>query len=196
MPTQSFSDKHQLRSLMRKMRKEHPAKERQEKSCLICKKLVASLEFQKAKTILLYCPKPDEVDTWAAITAALVQQKTVCLPRTDEQKKEIRTYRISGSEKLEKAVYGIFEPVADESKKIHPEKIDLIIVPGVAFDIHCNRVGHGLGYYDKFLAAARNACKVAVAFDFQVVDEKIVCESHDVTVDQIITEKRHIVIRK
>jgi len=181
---------------MKRMRKEHPAHERALKSCAICKKLVASPEFQGAKTILAYCPKEDEVDAWAAIAAALVQEKTACLPRTDEEKKEITAYRISGSEKLEKAAYGIFEPARDEKKAIAPEKIDLIIVPGVAFDIHGDRVGHGLGYYDKFLAAAKNAKKVAVAFDFQVVNEKIVCESHDVQVDQIITEKRHIVIRK
>lgn len=196
MPSPSFSDKHQLRGLMKKMRKEHPAKERQEKSCLICKKLIASPEFQRAKTILLYCPKADEVDTWAVITEALVQEKTVCLPRTDEKSREISAHRITGSEKLEKAAFGIFEPVADESKAVAPEKIDLIIVPGVAFDVHGDRVGHGLGYYDKFLAAAKNALKVAIAFDFQVVNEKIVCEAHDVTVDQIITEKRHIAVRK
>jgi len=181
---------------MKRMRKDHPAQERAQKSCAICKNLVASPEFQNAKTILLYCPKPDEVDTWAAITAALVQAKTVCLPRTDEQAKEITAYRISASEKLEKAAYGIFEPPADEKKAIAAEKIELIIVPGVAFDIHGDRVGHGLGYYDKFLAKAKNAKKVAIAFDFQVVGEKIVCESHDVTVDRIITEKRQIVVKK
>jgi len=181
---------------MKKLRKEHPATERAQKSCAICKKLITSPEFQQAKTILLYCPKDDEVDTWAAITAALVQAKTACLPRTDEQTKEITAYRISGSEKLEKAAYGIFEPAGDEKKAIAAEKIDLIIVPGVAFDVHGDRVGHGRGYYDKFLAAAKNAKKVAIAFDFQVVEEKIVCESHDVTVDRIITEKRHIVVKK
>jgi len=181
---------------MKKMRREHPKKERDEKSCLICKKLIASPEFQNSKTILLYCPKADEVDAWTAITAALVQKKTVCLPCTDEEKKEITACRIIGSEKLEKAAYGIFEPRRDEKKVIAPEKIDLIVVPGVAFDVHGNRVGHGLGYYDKFLSAATNALKVAIAFDFQVIDEKIVCESHDVQVDQIITEKRHIVVKK
>jgi len=181
---------------MKRMRKEHPAQERAQKSCAICKKLIASPEFQGAKTILLYCPKDDEVDAWAAITAALVQQKTVCLPKTNEETKEITAYKISGSEKLEKAAYGIFEPAGDEKKAVSPDKIDLIAVPGVAFDIHGNRVGHGLGYYDKFLTAAKNAKKAALAFDFQVVGEKIVCESHDVQVDQIITEKRHIVVKK
>ena len=195
----SLSDKHQLRSLMKKMRKEHSPLERRKKSEIICGKLVEGKEFQQAKIILLYYPKDDEVDTKAAIVAALEKKKVVCLPCTDRKTGTITACAISGLDgrkDLEKAAFGIPEPKKDGRKTVAPKKIDVIVVPGIAFDLHGDRVGHGLGYYDKFLAAAKGASKIAIAFDFQVVDEKIVCDSHDARVDEIITEKRHIVVRK
>jgi len=195
----SLSDKHQLRSLMKKMRKEHSPLERKEKSGAICRRLAESAKFRQAKTILFYYPKADEVDARAAIAAALGQEKTVCLPCTDRKTGTITACAISGLDgrkDLEKAAFGIPEPKKDGRKTVAPKKIDVIVVPGIAFDLHGDRVGHGLGYYDKFLAAAKGASKIAIAFDFQVVDEKIVCDSHDARVDEIITEKRHIVVRK
>jgi 5-formyltetrahydrofolate cyclo-ligase len=181
---------------MRKLRQEHPALERKAKSAKITEMLVATKEWQQAKTILLYYPKDGEVDTKEAIDAGLSKKKMVCLPSTDKKSGTITAYKITCLENLQTAAFGIPEPKKEQENEIAPEKIDLIIVPGIAFDVHANRVGHGHGYYDKFLAAANNAKKVALAFDFQVVPEKIVCESHDVTVDQIITEKRHIVVKK
>jgi 5-formyltetrahydrofolate cyclo-ligase len=195
MPS-SFLDKQKLRRLMKKMRNEHPASERMKKSVAISEKLADSEVFKRAKTVLFYYPKADEVDTRAVIDAALKMEKTVCLPCTDKKTRTISAFQISGFDTLRPATFGILEPEKDTLKAVAPEKIDLIIVPGIAFDEHGNRVGHGLGYYDKFLAGAKNAKKVGLAFDFQVVGKKIVCQSHDMTVDQIITEKRHVVIRK
>ena len=194
----SCQDKSQLRNLMKKMRKEHHPLERKKKSETICGKLVESTGFGQAKTILFYYPKSDEVDTLAAIAASLEQKKTVCLPCTDRKTGVITACEISGLDghNLEKAAFGIPEPKPGENTAVPAQKIDLVIVPGVAFDLHGDRVGHGLGYYDRFLTSARKAKKIALAFDFQVVNEKIVCESHDVTVDEIITEKRHVVVRK
>jgi 5-formyltetrahydrofolate cyclo-ligase len=180
---------------MKRMRREHPQKERRQKSEKIAAMLVESSAFQGAKTILFYCPREDEVDALFAIPVAIAQKKTVCFPRTDKKAGAITAHEVVGLGSLQKGAFGIMEPVKD-ARKIEPKKIDLAIVPGVAFDLHGDRIGHGVGYYDKFLSTAKGARKVGLAFDFQVVGQKIVCEAHDVQVDEIITEKRHIVVRK
>ena len=69
---------------------------------------------------------------------------------------------------------------------MEPEKIDVVIVPGIAFDRNGHRIGFGCGYYDDFLKRARQAKKIALAYDFQIVDF-IPAETHDVRVDVIVT---------
>ena len=82
---------------------------------------------------------------------------------------------------------GIMEPVGEEI--IRPENIDLVIVPGRAFDRSCNRVGQGGGFYDSFLTKLRGDCvKCAPAFDVQILDNVPVCD-HDLQVDIVVTEK-------
>ena len=86
--------------------------------------------------------------------------------------------------------YGILEPKKDKIKNISSDKIDLIIVPGVAFDLKGNRMGHGKGYYDRFLNLVKST-SIGLAFEFQII-ENIPVESHDKPIDMIITEKRII----
>ena len=74
---------------------------------------------------------------------------------------------------------------------IDAKKIDCVIVPGAAFDVHGKRLGLGGGYYDRFLKLAENAKKISLAFDFQIL-ENIPTEPHDLPVDFIITEKREL----
>jgi 5-formyltetrahydrofolate cyclo-ligase len=72
---------------------------------------------------------------------------------------------------------------------VQPGEIDLFIVPGLAFDPHCNRIGFGKGYYDDLLAGAPDAIKIALAYDFQMVD-KIQAEKHDVKMDMVVTPQK------
>ncbi len=86
--------------------------------------------------------------------------------------------------------YGnIREPLLAPSVK--PSNIDCVIVPGIAFDQLGNRVGSGLGFYDKFLKKATHAVKIGLAFEYQMV-ESIVHEEHDVLMDFVVTDKRII----
>ena len=87
---------------------------------------------------------------------------------------------------LEVGAYGISTVKSDVRKIIDVTEIDCVITPGFAFDIYKNRLGKGGGFYDKFLSSAVNAKKVALAYDFQIVD-KVPVEPHDWTVDVIIT---------
>jgi 5-formyltetrahydrofolate cyclo-ligase len=87
---------------------------------------------------------------------------------------------------------GIAEPDASILHRVDPLEIDMVVVPGVAFDMARNRIGYGGGYYDRFLCTLRPDClKVAVAFELQVFDS-IPAASYDIPVDIIVTEERII----
>ena len=84
------------------------------------------------------------------------------------------------------------EPATGQNNTVSPDLIDVVIVPGCAFDLHRNRMGYGAGYYDRFLKLISDNClKVGVAFDFQVMDE-IPCDELDIPMDIIITEDKII----
>ncbi|MBI4399828.1 5-formyltetrahydrofolate cyclo-ligase, partial [Candidatus Micrarchaeota archaeon] len=101
-------------------------------------------------------------------------------------KKEIELSEIRSLEELAPGAYGILEPKKEFLRPAGYEEIQLVIVPGIAFDLKGNRIGYGLGYYDKLLPKLK-CPKLALAFNFQVLPE-IVEEKHDVKVDKIITE--------
>ena len=85
--------------------------------------------------------------------------------------------------------FGILEPI--EAMKIAYKNIDLVLVPGIAFDKEGHRIGYGFGYYDKFLKKVPKAIKIGLCFDFQIVN-KIPREEHDAPVDLIVTEERFV----
>ena len=85
--------------------------------------------------------------------------------------------------------YGILEPITGRSKPVSPGDIDAIILPCVAFDAKLRRLGHGAGYYDRFLPLCEKAVKIAAAFALQQLDE-IICDSHDISMDLVVTEEK------
>ena len=93
---------------------------------------------------------------------------------------------------LEKGKKGILEPKKEFYRLFPLENIDLIIIPGVAFDLRGNRIGRGFGYYDNFLRKIHTSTKiVALAFEMQIV-KKIITDKNDIPINKIITEKRII----
>ena len=89
--------------------------------------------------------------------------------------------------------FQIEEPTGDDTADI--AEIELIIVPGIAYDRKGNRIGRGKGYYDRLLTATK-ATKIGVGYDFQFIDDEIPSEPHDVWVDVVITESRRLVIHR
>lgn len=150
-------------------------------------KLEQSAAFALAENILLYHSLPDELssreflDRWSG-------RKHFFLPRVNGLNLEILPYDRS---RLALGSFHIEEPVGDETTDI--SEIELIVVPAVAYDRKGNRVGRGKGYYDRLLAETK-ATKVGVGYDFQLLDEDIDAEPHDVAVDIVITESNHIII--
>lgn len=158
------------------------------KSDIIKEKLFSLPEFKKSKFVMLYASKSNEVNTEGIIDEALKMGKRVALPRCTSQKgivpKEIRNRHTD----LEKAIYGIRQPRKGQ-RNLEPRKINLIVVPGVAFDKKNRRLGRGKGYYDRFLKKLpRNKISVGLAFDFQIV-KNLPEDSHDIPVSKVITDR-------
>lgn len=162
-------------------------KELLRKSEEIKKKLFSMPEFKKSQVVMLYASKNGEVNTSEMIDEALRAGKRVALPRTAGQEaivaKEIKTRQ----EDLEIGAYGICEP-KEHNKTLELEEIDLIVVPGVAFDKRNRRLGRGKGYYDRFLKKLPpGKISVGIAFNFQIVNS-LPEDSHDVPVSTVITD--------
>jgi len=179
--------KHIIRKeIIGRLRAQGP-EERARKSSLIKGKLFKLEEFKKAKRVMFYVSTDEEVSTKEMISETLKMGKKVCVPITFEEEKRIEAGEIDDSCVLRKGPYGIYQPEGCDIKPVNKEKIDLVVVPGVAFD-RCNvRLGRGHGYYDRFLKDLPDSTKtVALAFDFQVV-EAVPKDSHDIPVSKIIT---------
>jgi 5-formyltetrahydrofolate cyclo-ligase len=145
--------------------------------------------WQQARSILFFAPLPRELDIWPLLEAALLEGKTVGLPRFDPALKTYRACRIQHpSGDVQIGNLGIREPGPDCGEL--PTHLDIILVPGMAFDLHGRRLGRGKGFYDRLLAEVRGTT-CAVAFDEQIVDE-VPVEPHDVHLDYILTPTRWI----
>jgi len=140
-------------------------------------------EYKEAKTVLFYLSKGSEVQTKEMIKKTL-KDKEICLPVTDKLSHNIVICRFNGFDGLHQGAYGILEP--KDLQIVDLFEIDLVIIPGIAFDRTGARIGHGKGYYDKLLKNL-GIPKIALAFSSQIVEE-IPREDHDVDVDKIITE--------
>lgn len=161
-----------------------------DKSRLIQQKLFSLPEFLKAKTVMFYISFGSEVDTIEMINSALKSSKTVCVPVSDFELNEMKAVELNAFEELSPNDKGILEPSKGTASEIDSSRIDLIIVPGIAFDEKGNRLGFGAGFYDKFTANC-NAKLIALAFEEQI-EKEIPSLCHDQKVHKIITETKVI----
>jgi len=146
--------------------------------------------WKKAQTILLYAPAGEELDVWPLLKEAATAGKRAFLPRFDPDSGVYVAGEIGEArEHLRTGQFGVLEPTADRSQ-IPLNRLDLVLAPGVAFDLHGRRLGRGKGYYDRLLAAVRGKT-CGVAFDEQIVAE-IPLEPHDMLVNCLLTPTRWI----
>lgn len=158
----------------------------------ICAALAARAEFRTAKTILFYVSFGDEVRTRSLLAETLVAPKRVVVPYCVGPRLEL--FRLEAIDELVEGTFHILEPRIElrdrADRRVELSQIDLVVVPGVAFDPHGARLGHGRGYYDRLLADARSeTTRIALAFACQMFPE-IPTKPHDERVDWIITEER------
>lgn len=178
--------KSSLRTHFLGLLKSQGSQERARKSRDIARALFALPAFVKARTILFYASLPGEVDTAAMTEKALQLKKQVALPVIVRDQKKMIPTLIDSLDEVQCGAYGICEPKQDAAKAILPNALDMVIVPGLAFDRAQHRLGRGAGYYDRFLAQLPQTVQtVGIAFDFQVVD-RLPTEEHDVPLDLVI----------
>ena len=135
--------------------------------------------YQKASIVMLYHPLWDEVDVRPLFDKALNQGKRVILPTVKGD--DIIPVEITPNTEWVVGDFDILEPIAEP----YLGPIDLIIIPGIAFDKQLNRLGRGKGYYDRFLTKHPNAYRLGICFKFQIV-ESVPTESFDLPMQEII----------
>ena len=168
--------------------KSQPPGDRNTKSLRIKELALRSPFFMKAEVILFYAATSFEVDTRPLILECIKMGKRAALPVTDTSRKKLVPVVIDNMESLAKSSLGIMEPAREEEKILSPESLDLIVVPGIAFDKSGNRLGRGAGYYDRFLAdLPANTVKVGLAFDFQMIDAVPAVPGLDIRLDFVIS---------
>lgn len=159
-------------------------------SCRIVDKLMRLDEYVQAKTVMFYVDVRDEVRTRQALPAAIESGKQVVIPYCVDG--ELELFLLEDTDELETGMYRILEPKPElrdvPAKRPKVEDLDLILVPGVAFDAAGGRTGHGKGYYDKLLQhALMSTPLIALAFECQMFEE-IPTMSHDIFMDKVVTE--------
>ncbi|HDN82823.1 MAG TPA: 5-formyltetrahydrofolate cyclo-ligase [Candidatus Altiarchaeales archaeon] len=181
--------KHELRKKILAKRESLPKEIVAKKSEIIAKKLLAREELKKTKVIFIYASFKNEVQTLKLIEKLLNSGKKVLVPKIRFPKREMIAVAINSLAELKTNKIGIPEPSSE--KEFPAEKIELAVIPGIVFDKRRYRIGYGYGYYDAFLSKAKNAKKIALAFDFQVL-ERIPAQPWDVQMDLIITDHETI----
>ena len=157
------------------------------KSKLIQQKLIESPVFNQSKSIGLYLAIGSEVQTREIINYALDLGKTVLLPRI--MSNDLRFYVVDQKDFEKNSFdvnrFGIKEPEIDNKPA---DFIDLLIIPGIVFDMYGFRIGYGYGYYDKYLTINKYSKSIGLAYDFQFIKKPIPILPHDRKIDVLITE--------
>ena len=181
--------KKEIRKRLLKRLKNNSRIQRFKESQLIKEKLFSSEEFAKSRIVMFYLAKDDEVDTRLMIKEALDMGKCVVVPVTNFKEGTIVPSHVLSNykEELEPGPFGILQPKADCFRPVNYEDLDLIIVPGVAFDKKGNRLGRGKGCYDRFLSRLpKKIPKIGLALRFQLL-EKIPTTVHDFPLTRVIS---------
>lgn len=193
MPSEQVIDFQQRKQALREQAhaNRRAQENKEELSRQICGKFAALPEYAAARTVMCFVDVRTEVRTRQFLPEALTHDKRIVVPYCVEG--ELELFLLESMDELAVGMYKILEPKPElrglPEKRVAVEELDLIMVPGVAFDRRGGRMGHGKGYYDKLLEHARPGVPlVALAFECQLFDE-IPTAPHDVFMDKIITER-------
>jgi 5-formyltetrahydrofolate cyclo-ligase len=183
-----FERKTTIRKQAHENRRQQPEKDAVSER--IVRRFMDLPEYEKAGTVMFYVDVRDEVRTRQALPEALASGKRIVVPYCLDG--ELELFWLENMDELELGMYRILEPKVElrdvAAKRLTPTDLDLVMVPGVAFDRNGGRTGHGKGYYDKLLQHARkDAPLVALSFECQLFEE-IPAESHDIFMDKVVTE--------
>lgn len=191
-PDPNTQRKNAVRASMRGQLQALTDAERASRSASACARILKSQAFQSAVCVMLYMPLRSEVDVMAVALEAFRLGKTVCVPRVADGGMFMHAVEIKSIDDESMASDALGVPAPRRGREVSQDLIDLVITPGVAFDLRCERLGRGGGFYDRFLAKAhRHTTAIGICFDFQLVDE-IPTAADDVPVHAVVTDRRAI----
>lgn len=183
-----------LREQARKNRIAQPDKD--SVSLRIIETAKALPKYATARTVMYYVDAGSEVRTRHSLPEALKSGQRIIVPYCIVETNELELFHLEAMDELAEGAHKILEPRQElrslPNKRVQPEELDFVLVPGTAFDPRGGRMGQGKGYYDRLLARVRpDAPLVALAFDCQIFEE-IPVSAHDVFMDAVVTESRTI----
>lgn len=181
-------NKNELRMKMKAMRRALTSEEIAAKSKNIINRFTMLEEYKKARALSVYMSAFKEPDTLPLILQSKALNKKIAVPISNTDTRTLTLAYLGDNTIMKKGAYGISEP--ELAVAADKNDIDIIAVPGLAFDKTGNRLGFGMGYYDSLLADM-HALKVGFCYDFQLLDS-IPTEEHDMLMDIIITETKTI----
>lgn len=181
--------KKELRRTFSLIRKSIPPTLREAYSRRIGERLWNSSLWRKSAHIALYYSIGAEVDTIGIIKKGWQENKTIYLPKSDRDQLQLHFYPVAAFDQLSQGSYGIPEPEAS-GDELDVGRLDLVLIPGLAFDCKGYRLGYGGGYYDRFLALlSMRTVKIGLAYECQLSKVPLPREPFDQPVDMIITEQ-------
>ena len=176
-------NKDELRQAMRARRRALSQEEQRRASQAVCARVRAFSPYAQARTVMAYMACRGELDLAPVMADALAQGKTLLLPRC-EAPGLMTARQVTDLSQLAAGAYGLMEP-GEGCAVFPPEEIDLVFVPGTAFDAQGGRLGQGGGYYDRFLARTR-ALRAGVCHDFALT-ARVPQQAHDARMDCILS---------
>lgn len=189
-------DKKSFRKLIIQKRNEMSILEKNSLSNQVIERLVNTKEYNKAKNIFVFVSTEDEIFTHDFIKNSIKLGKNIYIPFVDSGKKLMYASKLESFDDLEIGFYDILSLPESKLDIVNPEKLDLVIVPGLVFGKNFYRIGYGGGYYDKYLSNPNiTAVKIGICYEFQVF-EKVDYNNYDIPVEIIITEKEEYESRR
>lgn len=189
--------KKEIRKKILELKDKLPIETINDKSNTIFNQLNKTEFYTKANNVMLYVSFGSEVMTRPIIDDLLNKGKRVFIPVTVPETKALVVSELKNYDNdLVVGHFGVMEPKKEALRPVDPNILDLVIVPGVVFDIEGYRIGYGGGYYDRFIPRLSNkTTTVSLAFHMQLID-KVPTSEYDKAVDYIITEKQFIKCKK
>ena len=180
--------KDQLRTTLLRRLQQQKEDDRRRRSEAIRRKVFRLTAFRRARTVCCYVALPYEVQTWRMIEEMLSKGKRVVVPVMQPRTKRLRISEVQDpASELSRGAFGVWEPVPKAYRPVRVRDVDLVLVPGLAFDRRGHRLGHGHGYFDRFLARVpKTTPTVGLAFRFQLLD-RLPIAAHDHAVSTILT---------
>ena len=187
-------NKTEIRKIAKQLRDDIYGNQKVKLDSSIYQKIIDSNLYKESKNIFTYISFGSEVDTKTLILKMLNDNKNIFVPKINIKDNSMEAIKITSLNQLEENCFGTLEP--NTGYRVDPKEIDLIVTPGVAFDISGNRVGLGKGFYDRyFVRTSENVNKLGLAYECQVFD-KIEVDKFDIQLDYLVTEKRFINTKK